>query len=633
MSDGPRSDLRTPWKLPIRILLLGIWFAILAAWGELGILAFRKYALHRPSFSMDQKMSLLSDYRVFWMVPLADVLVFMLPLLVLAIAARRWSGSRTQFVGVAVASALFTLSILFNYPWLHKGAALLVSVGIGIQVARFVAPRSEAFHRVVRSSLSWMILAVLVMSVGSVGRRELTQRRLLTDVPAPAGSPNVLLIILDTVRGFSLSPYGYERETTPNVARLAKEGVLFEQAYSTAPWTLPSHASIFTGRPRHELSTDMVTPLDGKWPTLAEAMSARGYATAGFVANLGYCTAESGLDRGFTHYEDLTTSWLLVLHSSSLIRVAATKTLVSLLGGGERSRLYRKDADQINGDFLRWIPTTDGRPFFAFLNYYDAHRPYLPPSPYELKYSANIRDRFRVVASGSKSKLPAEATQVLTDAYDGALAYLDDRIGQLIAELERQGILDNTIVIITADHGEQFGEHGLFFHANSLYSQLLRVPLIIVAKDRVPRGLSVPTPVSLVDVAATVLSMTDSSGAESFPGETLARHFMTDSMTPRNSAPIVAALGAKAQLIEYFAPKELLRSVIVDGLHYIQGGKGKQGNVREELFDVISDPREERDLVATDSGRAMLPRLRAALDSLVPTEPRSTRTAGAGSDR
>ncbi|MEP7346196.1 MAG: sulfatase, partial [Gemmatimonadaceae bacterium] len=446
-----------------------------------------------------------------------------------------------------------------------------------------------------------------------------------------------LLIILDTVRGFNLSAYGYERETTPNIARLAKRGVRFEHAYSTAPWTLPSHASLFTGRPPNELSADMLSPLDDTWPTLAEAMSARGYATAGFVANLGYCTAESGLARGFSHYEDVTTSWLLVLHRSSVMRVVAVNTLVKLLGGAEGvriaktstpiARLYRKDADQVNEDFLRWIPSSKGRPFFAFLNYFDAHRPYLPPSPYDTKYSPNIRDRYRVVKNGSKSKLPPEAAEVLTDAYDGTLVYLDDRIGKLTAELDRRGILQNTLVIITADHGEQFGEHGLFFHANSLYTQLLRVPLIILGTNRVPAGVTVQTPVSLLDVAATVLAATDSAGSESFPGQTLARYYAGDSTKQATALPLFASLGAKAQLIEAFAPKTGFRSVMMDGMHYIRSGKNQKGEVREELFDLARDPRELNDLMTSDTGRAVLPRLRAALAAGVPTEAPKVRTA------
>src|SRR5262249_1413595 len=133
----------------------------------------------------------------------------------------------------------------------------------------------------------------------SPGRSSLGRR------PAPPrGAKNVLLIVLDTVRAQSLSLYGYSRDTTPNLRRIAARGVRFDQALSTAPWTAPSHASMFTGRWPHELSIGWSRPLDATHPTLAEFLSARGYKTAGFVANTTYCSYETGLDRGFARYDD-----------------------------------------------------------------------------------------------------------------------------------------------------------------------------------------------------------------------------------------------------------------------------------------------------------------------------------------
>ena len=132
----------------------------------------------------------------------------------------------------------------------------------------------------------------------------------------PANSPNVLLIVLDTVRADHLSLYGYERPTTPNLERLAKRGIRFDNARATAPWTLPSHASMFTGHWPHELGAKWMTPLRGNLPTLAEYLGAHGYATAGFVANVVYCSQETGLARGFTHYEDYVLEKLAPLRTS-----------------------------------------------------------------------------------------------------------------------------------------------------------------------------------------------------------------------------------------------------------------------------------------------------------------------------
>ena len=134
----------------------------------------------------------------------------------------------------------------------------------------------------------------------------------------PADSPNVLLIVLDTVRADHLSLYGYRRATSPTLARLAKRGIRFDEARATAPWTLPSHASMFTGRWPHELEVRWLAPLRWNFPTLAEYLGSQGYATAGFVANTLYCSYDTGLDRGFTHYED----YILDLERLSPLRTA-----------------------------------------------------------------------------------------------------------------------------------------------------------------------------------------------------------------------------------------------------------------------------------------------------------------------
>ena len=143
----------------------------------------------------------------------------------------------------------------------------------------------------------------------------------------PAGSPNILLVVLDTVRADRLSLYGYERPTTPNLERLAKRGIRFDLARATAPWTLASHASMFTGHWPHELVQEWMTPLQGNQPMLAEYVGAHGYATAGFVANVTYCSQNSGLARGFTHYEDYVLEKLAPLRTSGLVE--QTTTMIS----------------------------------------------------------------------------------------------------------------------------------------------------------------------------------------------------------------------------------------------------------------------------------------------------------------
>ena len=216
----------------------------------------------------------------------------------------------------------------------------------------------------------------------------------------PSDSPNVLLLVLDTVRADRMSLYGYERRTTPVLERLAERGIRFDEARATAPWTLPSHASFFTGRWPHELDVQWLTPLRGNFPTLSEYLGSRGYATAGFVANTLYCSYETGLDRGFTHYDDyvleklmpLRTAWL-VDHFMQLVSDLGVYVGRTLDVGPFRpmqeswiASLFvvdrRKDAGSVQREFVHWLSQRrkPARPFFAFLNFYDAHAPYvLPP--------------------------------------------------------------------------------------------------------------------------------------------------------------------------------------------------------------------------------------------------------------
>jgi arylsulfatase A-like enzyme len=231
----------------------------------------------------------------------------------------------------------------------------------------------------------------------------------------------------------------------------------------------------------------------------------------------------------------------------------------------------------------------------------------------------------------TKSHLPKEAPQILGDAYDGALFYLDAQIGHLLDELDRRGVLKNTIVIITSDHGEQFGEHGLFFHANSLYTQLLQVPLIVLGTDSVPAGVSVNAPVTLRDLPQTILALTHVQGPDPFPGRSFAGAW-TPGAAPAAPEPFAAELGRKAQLIQDFAPTtEGIRALFMDGLHYIRNGTNrKTGKIREELFDLAQDPREEHDLTGSDLGQRELPRYRLVLDSLSPPNRPGAKVAPAG---
>ncbi|MDT7040988.1 sulfatase [Candidatus Nitronereus thalassa] len=437
-------------------------------------------------------------------------------------------------------------------------------------------------------------------------------------LPAPVSqqTPNVLFIVLDTVRAQSLSLYGYDRETTPRLKDFAATGARFDQALSTAPWTLPSHGSMFTGYHGHELSTNWRVPLDATYPTLAEELRNAGYLTAGFVANLEYCSYVYGINRGFIHYEDFEFSLGELAVSASLIR--------SIFGiPNERWFTYyellnRKKAPDINRAFLDWLPQAkeEGRPFFAFLNYFDAHEPYLPPAPYKGMFGKDVDTL--PFADLWKNYTPAEAER-LQNLYDGAIAFLDFQIGELLDQLRSDGILENTIVIITSDHGEEFSEHGIPSHGHSLYGPSLNVPLIISFPPKVPRGKIVTEWVSLRDLPATIADLTNLQNPgtdQTFPGYSLARYWNDKSIQkdfPPITDPILSELRYAMYLPEWHpVSKGDMKSMVIQDLHYILRGDGK-----EEIYDLRKDPWETRDLSETVSGQALAACLRKQLDTTI----------------
>ncbi len=340
----------------------------------------------------------------------------------------------------------------------------------------------------------------------------------------------MLFIVLDTVRAESLSLYGYHRDTSPNLTKLARRGVRFDRARTAAAWTLPSHASMFTGRWPYELSTRPDRPLDTAFPTLAEFLRDNGYATAGFVGNTYFCNRWFGLARGFLHYEDVAVCLVEILRSSDIGRALVSKIAPSIF---TRDRPYayfnRKDAATINHDFLAWLGgRSKGQPFFAFLNYYDAHDPYIsaegaprhfglkPETPQDV---AALRDWLHV----DKTKVPNRLLQMAIDGYDDGIAYLDDQLGRLFAALDSRGLLDNTLIVITSDHGELHGEHSVYGHGSHLYRAVVNVPLLVVGPRRVPNGAIVAQPVSLRDLPSTVVDLVGFEGPSPFPGCSLAR--------------------------------------------------------------------------------------------------------------
>ena len=442
-ADVPTSQSLTTWQL----VLTAVCFALLTGLGEAAILLGVKVGLG---------LFIHLGPQVAWMSPVVQLLLFTPPTLVILIGRRLIPKAVTLRVVVGVFVFLSFASLMFVHQALHYVAIVLLGLGLAVVAGRHAAAnRAQVFRLVFRVTPA--LVGVVLLLAGAVeGGRVFQERRELARQPAAmAGTPNILVIILDTVRALNLSLYGYARSTTPNLERLAQQGVVFERAIVTAPWTLPSHASMLTGRWPLELDGNDIQPLKLKVPTVTEVLRDNGFRTAGFVANSWYLNRESGLTGGFTHYEDFDRSLGMFLMSSALVRKITGKNWFRYFFR-HYGEFERKEAPQINAEVLTWLTGDDRRPFFAFINYLEAHANYLPPPPFDTIFHLGVRGRRPPLGdTGYRRAKSEDAVDVEIAAYDGSIAYLDYEVGRLLEELSRRGILDNTLVIVTADHGEE----------------------------------------------------------------------------------------------------------------------------------------------------------------------------------
>ena len=320
--------------------------------------------------------------------------------------------------------------------------------------------------------------AALVALVGVEGGNWARERFAVSGLPAARPeSLNVLVIVVDTLRASHLSGHGYHRPTSPNIDRIARQGVLFEHAFATSSWTSPSLASLLTGFYPSQHGVDLGRQNEIRFLTLGEALRARGYRTAAFSANLFWFTRTNGLGCGFIRFEDYFQSV-----EDMAVRPIYGRALhkVVFRGLGFDDIPARRRAADINRALLRWIDRDRDRPFFAVLNYMDTHDPYLPPLPYRNRFSTSRNPGGIINEHIGRAGLPLTAEQARNEiaAYDGGIAYVDDHIGSLLEELRRRGLPERTVLVITADHGESLGDHGLFTHASSLFTGEIHVPLI-----------------------------------------------------------------------------------------------------------------------------------------------------------
>ena len=368
-----------------------------------------------------------------------------------------------------------------------------------------------------------------------------------------ASRPNVLLISLDTLRADSLGCYGYERPTSPEIDRLATRSTLFRHAVSQAPWTRPSHMALFTGVfPSSHSRSDA--------PLLSQTLWRSGYRTGAFTGG-GQVHPSFGFGHGFERYE--VADWL---RQPEIVET--------------------------------WWQADDGRPRFAFLHTFEVHDPYTDKRFTSGLESGRIKDHFGRGMWGRLERrggLTADERGFARALYDGGIAFTDDRLGALLERLEGLGLFEDTIIILTSDHGEQFWEHGTWRHGMVLYDHQLLVPLVLYTPPPVRRELGdsavlvggeVEAQVSLVDILPTLLDILDIADVEG----------MVDG---RSLRPLLE--GQRLDPAEAFAENTNIQAEELKALrterykyihHYPRTGLGYDLEESVQLFDLSSDPEE-----------------------------------------
>jgi arylsulfatase A-like enzyme len=395
-----------------------------------------------------------------------------------------------------------------------------------------------------RSAPRRALVLALLLAVAAVG------------CPGSRRQPNLLFVTLDTTRADHLQPYGYTLATSPGLARLAEQGVVFEQAHSHVASTLPSHATMFTGLlpPSHSVRCNGRFRLPQAVPTLAEILSQAGWATG---AVLGAFPLEHrfGLARGFDVYDDD--------FSVSAVTAARQAGRMDRPGGwlGHEYLDFERGADEVTDRALAWIGR-QGRPWFLFAHYFDAHWPYEAPA-----------------AEAARFRLP----------YDAEIAYMDRHVARLVETVLRED--PRTLVIITADHGESLGEHGEAWHNRHVYEATNHVPLLMLWPGRIEAGRREALEVGLADVLPTILDLFGLAAPARLDGRSLAGLFGVG--VPPQPAPVY--LETLVGSLEEGRGREV-RGMLETGRKVIARTIAGRRGARWEYYDLAADPGELRSL-------------------------------------
>ena len=525
-------------------------------------------------------------------------------------------------VGIDLAVQLLTPGAARRSIWIRGSAVLAVGIGLTLAAgeARSLPLLAVAalFALLALGRYSWPLAAVaaaiaLYPSIKSPSLPEGNPEGApIQATAAPLAKPSFVVVVLDTVRADHTSAYGYHRDTTPNLARLSARGTRFERAYATGHWSLPSHASLFTGlfTSRHGAHTEHLA-LDDRHPTVAEVLAQHGYETANFTGN-AWIGPGTGMTRGFQLNHESWRSY----HVD--VMLLAKRVYYALMAPD-----WDKGGAETVAAIRHWLSERDTtRPYFLFVNFYEPHGPY--------QHVPRVFRRRFTDADLSLHALEAVGTRVMTatqnghrlsgddiatgrDLLDGAIAAADATLGEVV------GLVGEApIMVVVSDHGELFGEHSLFGHSNTLYEPLIRIPMVI-AGGALPGGLVVQEVVSLVDIMPTLLAMAgiQAPAVDGIDLRPLLREGGTLERQPVRAeqfSPKTLAHGWAHQRPDEVGYLFARKRAVVDGrLKRIVAADGSDSG-----YDLSLDPGEERPFPGSETN----------LSARVP-EPELTRTAPA----
>ncbi|MBI2833836.1 MAG: sulfatase-like hydrolase/transferase [Acidobacteria bacterium] len=624
------SGIPLRWNYPL--VLLAVYAPIGAA---LGTAAFGALRVCRKSVDQHRRIAelcgavplLLAVAGVSWLQYGMTLNGFVVPALVLIIAAFgvvEFVRPRLGAVLSGFATPWMSGILLLGVPWLVRqatfGTGRFVRVAATLSflvavTAAVVTPRLAGSRASTASATSPLRHAVGAATVAAVSVLVAWIGLPVVSSFTPAADPrlpNVILVTLDTVRADHLSLYGYERDTTPRLRQLARDATVYRRAIAPSDLTLSTHASMFTGlyatwHGAHAEGPGVPHALAETHYTLAERLRDKGYSTAEVVANFGFLGPQFRLQQGFGYYTILTPS-CCVTSPSYLYRYARA---------GGRIRVnpvfpMTSRAGEVNGEVFTLLDVWSRRraPFFLFVDYMDAHWPYFPPAPFDRAFPGkdeafrlrHFRRLLEEVNAGKRHITEKERAHLLSQ-YDGAITYLDQEVGRLVDHLRAKDLYDNTLLVITSDHGEAFGDRDLIEHGTSVYQDQVHVPLLVKLPHR-PAARATDEAVSTLDVMPTILEVVGAEPARPAHGRSL----LGDDERPLG---VMSESYAQPQMFTLSPRFRRVERAIFDGAYkYVTSSAGKR-----ELYHLDRDPAEREDLATTEGSAAQ--RLQAAIDGWV----------------